>query len=316
MKKIFIAMMAMAAFAACATEDTIVTPQGAAIAFGDAFVDNSTKAIYENGAVPTQFKVWGNVVGQNTVALYSNDGANVQGTGVGNVYTCEEVRYWTPSCTFNFAAIAHGTPKTVVNGLPTVISYTADGVSDLLYATASAETDSSGVPTGTIATIGQDKVVAFTFKHLLSRVAFKFTVASDLNEDYSYDVTDVEVAGAFATGECTPAGVWSEQDGTMADPLTFGDVTEVATAGSSAEGAYVIIPGTPTLTITFTAVCKLNGDTIKTYNYTKTVDAQEFLANHAYTFVAELPLPGKEIKFTVVNVDGFTTPANGDVTVE
>ena len=320
MKKIFIAMMAMAAFAACATEDTIVTPKGNAIAFGDAFVDNTTKVIYEGGAVPTEFKVWGNVAGkvaqdetQSFVALYGKDGAIVEGSGVNKLYTCRVTRYWTPSCDFNFAAIVNGSAKTVVDGMPTVISYTAEGDNDLLYASATAATDEQGTPSGAGTTTIEGEttpVVAFTFKHLLSRIAFKFTVAASLNEDYSYDVTDVKVAGAFATGECTPAGVWSAQDGTMVDPLTFGNVTEVATAGSSAEGAYVIIPGTPTLTITFNAVCKLNGDTIKTYNYTKTVDTQEFSANHAYTFVAELPLPGKEIKFTVVDVDGFADGGN------
>ncbi|MBR4969212.1 MAG: fimbrillin family protein [Alistipes sp.] len=326
MKKIFIAMMAMAAFAACATEDTLVAPKGNAIAFGDAFVDNSTKAIYENGTVPTQFKVWGNVAGkvaqgqaQSFVALYGEEGATVKGSGVEKLYTCDKIRYWTPSCDFNFAAIVNGSAKTVVNGMPTVISYTAEGDNDLLYASATAATNEQGTPSGAGTTTIEGEatpVVAFTFKHLLSRIAFKFTVAASLNEDYSYDVTDVKVAGAFATGECTPAGVWSEQKGIMVNPLTFGNVTNVATAGSSATGAYVIIPGTPTLTITFNAVCKLNGDTIKTYNYTKTVDTQEFLANNAYTFVAELPVPGKEIKFTVVEVDGFTTPADGNVTVQ
>ena len=319
MKKIFVAVMAMAAFVACSNEEQIAAPKGQAIAFGDAFVDNATKAIYEGGIVPNKFTVWGNVAGKgssNIVALYGDSGASVTGTGKMGLYTCNETRYWTPDCDYNFAAIVNGTAKTVVNGLPTLISYTAKGDNDLLYAAAAAETNASGVPSGTVATVSGETtpVVAFTFKHLLSRVAFKFTVHPDLYADYSYSVENIKIAGAFATGNCTPAGVWSDHDGEMTNALTFGNIARpVATAGSVAAGAYVIIPGTPELTITFDAVCYLNGEAIKTYQYEKTVDTQIFVANHAYTFVAELPLPGKEIKFTVVDVAGFEDGGNVNV---
>ena len=317
MKKIFVAVMAMATFAACSNEEQIAAPKGQEIAFGDAFVDNATKAIYENGAVPTEFKVWGNVAGkvaqgeeQNFVALYGQNGANVAGSGVNKVYACDVVRYWTPSCDFNFAAIVNGSAKTVVDGMPTAISYTAAGDNDLLYASATAETDSQGNPSGagTTTIAGETTpVVAFTFKHLLSRIAFKFTVAADLDADYTYGVENVKVAGAYATGECTPAGEWSNQTGSI-DALEFANITTVdKTNGSVANGAYVIIPGTQNLTITFDAVCYLNGKEIKTYQYSKTV-TNELLANNAYTFVAELPVPGNPIKFTVVEVDGFNTP--------
>ena len=321
MKKIFFGILAMAAFAACSNEEQIAAPKGQEIAFGDAFVDNATKAIYENGAVPTEFKVWGNVAGkvaqgeeQNFVALYGQNGANVAGSGVNKVYTCDVVRYWTPSCDFNFAAIVNGSANTVVNGMPTLISYTAAGDNDLLYASATAETDSQGNPSGagTTTIAGETTpVVAFTFKHLLSRIAFKFTVAADLAEGYTYGVENVKVAGAYATGDCTPAGAWSNQQGTI-DALQFANITTVSTTGSVADGAYVIIPGAQNLTITFDAVCYLNGTEIKTYQYTKTV-TNELLANNAYTFVAELPVPGNPIKFTVVEVAGFENGGNVNI---
>ena len=319
MKKIFVAVMAMAAFAACSNEEQIAAPQGQEIAFGDAFVDNATKAIYEGANKLTQFTVWGSV---NNVPLYGTTGATVEGDAYDGIWTCDETRYWTPSCNFKFFATAHATvaESDVVDGIPTKFSYTADGTTDLLCSTgiATATTDAAGTPTavaeGSLKKVGEESVVAFTMKHLLSRIAFKFTVAADLYPDYTYGVENVQVTGAYATGDCTPAGVWSNQDGAIG-ALQFANIATVdKTNGSAAEGAYVIIPGTQDLTIKFDAVCYLNGTEIKTYQYSIPV-TNELLANNAYTFVAELPLPGNPIKFTVVEVDGWDD-ADDDVDVQ
>ena len=318
MKKIFVAVMAMAAFAACSTEEQIAAPKGQAIAFGDAFVDNATKAIYEGGAVPLQFTVWGNVAGKSSsdiVALYGDSGALVKGSGVvETLYTCDVTRYWTPSCDFNFAAIVNGSAKTVVDGMPTVISYTAAGDNDLLYASATAETDAQGTPSGTgTATIAgaTTPVVAFTFNHLLSRIAFKYTVAADVDSAYTYNVTNVKVAGGYKTGVCTPEGVWSEQTGTMPE-LTFADIEN---------DAFVIIPGAPALTISFTAEVVFGGKVISTKDYTKTLntdadsDADDFTfaKNTAYSFNVVLPKPGEEIMFSITTVDNFGTGSEVNV---
>ena len=132
MKKLFFGILAMAAMTACATEDTIVTPQGDAIAFGDAFVDNSTKAIIGSANEIQGFQVFGNVVATADVdtatpaALYGDTGAAVTrgGAALGAAWTCGVTRYWTPSCTFNFAAVANHDGVTVENGIPTEIKYT------------------------------------------------------------------------------------------------------------------------------------------------------------------------------------------------
>ena len=316
MKKIFVAVMAMAAFVACSNEEQVAAPQGQAIAFGDAFVDNSTKAIYEGENKLTKFTVWGSVEG---VALYGETGATVSTGGDYNtIWTCSETRYWTPLCDFEFFATAHATVAAgdVVNGIPTKFSYTADGTTDLLCSTAVAKatTDETGTPTattnGSLKTIGNETVVAFTMKHLLSRIAFKYTVAADVDPDYTYNVTDVKVAGGYLTGVCTPAGEWSEQDGTMPD-LTFNNTGD----------AYVIIPGAPALTISLTAEVVFGGEVISTVPYTitlnKTIEDTDFTfeAGNAYVFAVELPVPGKEIKFTVEDVENFgtPTPGNGDI---
>ena len=312
MKKIFVAVMAMAAFVACSNEEQVAAPQGQAIAFGDAFVDNTTKAIYEGANKLTKFTVWGNV---NDVPLYGETGATVSTGGDYNtIWTCSETRYWTPSCEFEFFATAHATVAVgdVVNGIPTKFSYTADGKTDLLCSkgVATAETDEAGTPTavaeGSLKTVGEETVVAFTMKHLLSRIAFKYTVDADVDPDYTYNVTGVKVAGGYLTGVCTPAGVWSEQTGTMPE-LTFADIEK---------DAFVIIPGAPKLTISLTAQVVFGGEVITTVPYTITLNQTSedtdftFVAGHAYTFAVELPAPGKEIKFTVETVDGFGSNAD------
>ena len=173
MKKLFIAMLAVAAVTACAKDEAISLNQEA-IGFGDAFIENSTRAIYEKAEDLTGFQVWGNVGESNKVALYGDTGATVtrNSKALGVAWDCNVTRYWTPKSTFNFAAIANGTAKTVVNGLPTAISYTVNNdPADLIYATASASTDASSVPTGDVT---EGKVVKFNFQHLLSRVKVGF----------------------------------------------------------------------------------------------------------------------------------------------
>lgn len=320
MKKIFVAVMAMAAFVACSNEEQVAAPQGQAIAFGDAFVDNTTKAIYEGENKLTAFTVWGNVEG---VALYGKTGATVSTGGDYNtIWTCSETRYWTPLCDFEFFATAHATvaANDVVNGIPTKFSYTADGTTDLLCSTAvaKAETDEVGAPTavvdGSLKTIGDETVVAFTMKHLLSRIAFKYTVAAGVDPAYTYNVTNVKVSGGYASGVYTVAdGVWSEQTGTMPD-LTFTNI---------ASDAFVIIPGAPALTISLTAEVVFGGEVISTVPYTVTLNKPDvedrdftFKAGNAYVFAVELPAPGKEIKFTVESVEDFGTPDNGNINIK
>ena len=81
MKKFFFGILAIAALAACSNEEQIAAPKGEAIAFGNAFVDNSVRAIDPSyGATNkvdgvdvrnhiTSFKVWGTA---NDVLIYKD----------------------------------------------------------------------------------------------------------------------------------------------------------------------------------------------------------------------------------------------------
>ena len=323
MKKIFFGILAIAAFVACSNEEQIAAPKGQEIAFGDAFVDNATKAIYEGDTKLKEFYVWGNVTGNgNTVQLYEK--AKVYTSNNDNpyntVYNCDVKRYWTPSCAYEFVAIAHAATVTLgEDHLPATLTYEADGDKDLLLSDkVGASTDGDCVITG-----ANNGVVAFTMKHLLSRVAVKFTNKS-ASADYTYTVKDIQISNAYASGDYTIASEKWNGTGAMTTPLTFSAITTAIAQNATvaATGAYVIIPGTPALSISFTAEVVFGGKVISTKTYTKTLNADAestaddftFANNTAYSFNVELPTPGEEIKFSITTVGNFGT--DSDVTVQ
>ena len=298
MKKIFIALAALATIAACNKAEVVEAPQGDAIAFGDAFVDNATKAIYEDADDIDGFTVWGNV---NDVALYGETGANVTrgGKGLGQAWSCDVTRYWTPSSTFNFMAIANGTGTDVVDGIPTTISYTLNGEypADLIYGTATVETDEACVPS---VDRGDKKdpieIVSFTMQHLLSRVKVSFENQIE-EDDYTYAISNVTLStwdkGVYNIGEATP---WErEGEGTAALPYTGLDA--LASGATHDAGAQLVIPG-PDATLAFTYKLQLNGTTIYTKDVTHTVS--DPVQGHSYSLNVKLSA-GNKIDFTLTS---------------
>ena len=107
MKKVIFALAAVVALAACSKEEAIRVDRQA-IAFGDAFVENSTRADYSSTLIDA-FKVYGTVTGNgNTVTIYN--GADVtRGTAAyGEAWTCGQTEYWIPSASYNFQAVVDG----------------------------------------------------------------------------------------------------------------------------------------------------------------------------------------------------------------
>ena len=318
MKKIFIAMMAMAAFAACATEDTIVTPKGNAIAFGDAFVDNSTKAIIEDADDIEGFTVWGNVQGTGSVvALYGDTGATVtreNGQSLGDAWNCSVVRYWTPSCQYNFVAIANGTVAVedgkpcITNGIPTKINYSVGAYPvDLLYGEATAETDSSSVPTGSVVNSGSEtaNIVKFTMNHLLSRVKVSFQNMLDQNaSDYKYSISDVKVVSAGSGTYTIAEDDWELGADTN---IAYSGTSPIANGSTESYGAALVIPSSP-VKLVFTYELKLqtspgNWETINTQPVEKVVVATP-VKNYSYNITVQLKA-GAKIDFTVDSTNGL-----------
>ena len=301
MKKIFVAVMAMAAFAACSTEEQIAAPKGQEIAFGDAFVDNATKAIYDNDEnLLNEFQVWGNLTGNgSTVQLYNGALVERKGQAYGDPWTCGVTRYWTPSCAYEFVAIAHAESVTLgTDHLPATITYVADGDKDLLLSNkVAASTNAACVIDG-----ANGGVVAFTMNHLLSKL--HFAVNHSLGSDYDVVPTSIQVTGAKKNGTYTIADTIA--DGTWA---INGDATVGALELLNTD--RVIIPGNQTLSVVITYDIKFGvgeGDktTIAT-GVTKTAPLTvDFAKNTAYNVT--VTIGATAIQFTVDNVAGFNTP--------
>lgn len=310
MKKIFIAVLAVATLASCAQEE-IISYNEQAIEFGDAFVNNSTKAIYETGREVQKFQVWGTVTGtKGTVALY--EGANVtrpDGKGYGDAWSCDVTRFWTPSCTYAFYAVVDATKVNATAGVPQTIEYTADGTTDLLYGTANASTNADNEVTG----VNTNNAVAFELHHLLSlvNVSFKNSVSTSDNA-YTYEITDVKVTG-WEKGIYTVNGDTWAQDGSSTKALSFNGIPSLTydTAATNV-GCQLIIPNQP-IVISFTYNEKIKGNTYltKTISQQVVANAQN---NYQYNITVEFS-KDDEILFSVDSVGPFTT-TTGDVTIE
>ena len=350
MKKLFVAVLAVAALASCAQEDVILN-NNKAISFGDAYVQNSTKAIYGdkdalgNEIMVEEFKVWGTVKGtEGTVALYNGEKVEDKSSvGYNKAWECDVQRFWTPGCDYAFYAVVDDAKSTVnaTNGVPASIVYTADGETDLLYG-ATTRTTKPGLAQPTA------PLVAFTMQHLLSKVSFKFT-NTNTNAAYDYKVTAITVSGAYASGtytidhkfdvdsglptniDGTYAGAWGSYSETMPalsflnenTPLVLENATvsgdNVTASTTVAPKSFVIIPGKPELAIAIVVQTVFDGAVISTQTHNLSVNKSgdktqiDFAKNTHYNFVVELE--GKAIDFTIGTVGDFGT-ATPDTTIQ
>lgn len=312
MKKILLSVFAVAALASCIQNEDInpLTPIG----FGDAFVNNSTKAIYEGAKLVDEFQVWGAYKGISATTwaeLYNGSTVtrpnDLTEYNAATAWNCDDKRYWADDCEYKFYAVvddADATTVTAANGVVESINFTANGSNDLLYG-YKEENTKDAIPA----------LVAFQMNHLLSKISFKFTAHADLLAGYTYKVNSVTVANAFATGVYTVAdngtGSWASQKDAMA-ALTLAVPTDDAIAANgfvAASGAYVIIPGAAPLKITIEAQLLFkdsNYGPAKTFNIELKEDkAVTFQEGFHYAFNVILPTPENKIDFTISTVKGF-----------
>lgn len=150
MKKTLFTILAAASLVAC-TKSEVVTVNQEAIAFDNAFVDNATKSVndpsYTNTNLFSDFAVYGFVEG---AVLF--DGTKVSkgitNTDLTSGWKYAGTQYWIAGAQYNFHAVAPmtagGWTKTVAEAASTTLSFTNNGTTDLLYATAAQEGKVSG----------------------------------------------------------------------------------------------------------------------------------------------------------------------------
>ena len=303
MKKTLFALISLAVAAAGCNKAEVISVDRQLIAFGEAFVDNATKADYSSTLIDA-FKVYGTVTGNgNTVNVYEGADVTRGEANYGAAWTCDQKEYWIPSASYSFQAVVDGE---IANGK---IAYTVgqdkgkDGISDLLYATASATTNASAAPTGHI----ENGCVAFTFQHLLSKIGFTFTNGVTGSEKYTFKVNSISFTNHDHDGIYTIGTGWDTAVTPSTDALSFGAPTAAVTpsASQAATTTHQIIPGVQTLKVTVNYDILYNG---KTVYAGMAPAAKEFTHTFAqgcvYNIVVNLPAPGQEIKFTVKEQNG------------
>ena len=304
MKKTFIALMTLAALASCNKAEIIETNPDSIITFGNAFVENATKATdptYSGTAELTSFKVYGTVTGTaGTVNIF--DGVEVTGTVGATEWSYNEQynQYWIPGADYDFVGIVDA-DAVAQNDLkmPTSITYNTVGQKDLLYAKDHVED----------ATANQ-QAVNMTFSHLLSKV--QFTVTSNTAGGYYHNVTGIKVSN-FETGTYTIAdGSWT---GTTAKYIEFGSVENVTATdvnGKTNTTQMLLVPNAATFDVTFTVDLYKNGTKLGTETKTIAVE-NDLVKGNAYNFTIACSV-GNPIKFTVTN-DPAWSPQS-DVTIQ
>ena len=321
MKKSILAITALALMlASCSQDETIEVTTREAITFGNAFIENSTRAVdnsYNNEGFIAPFHVYGTITNKyaETANLFNQE--LVENKNGSWVYNEAHTQYWIPGNTYNFTAIVDGNVRGVTSvttdkttGMPEVITlYDASQQRDILYAKSEERNYNLGDPA---------KEVKFTFHHLLSKA--KVTVMNEMavNSGYSYKVENVYIEKSpqkaiyvVAQQEWTDrvAGnykpnfghVVSESDinGAEASMIGFGEKF-------TANWERLLVPVIDKLYITFTRKLYRSGVLIETEQVT--VESEEVVdlqPGRAYNFLIKLGNPGEPIKFSVNKVNGW-----------
>ena len=323
MKKIFFAAIALVALASCAKEE-FVSVNRQAISFGEAFVDNATRADYSVAGNLTEFYVYGTASGTmqggGTVNIFDGDkvtgtvGSNIVDGKETHVWNCTETQYWIPGANYAFAAVVDATVEAPAsnNGMPTTLTTIADDATtgnmylkDMLYAEATVDGDD--------VTVDYDTPVNFTFQHLLSKV--HFTVTSTAQGDYSHKVTGIKVYN-YAEGTYTiNDGTWNGNGDPVA--VTFADIAGVSSTNGTtgvSNADMLLVPTADTYNVTFTV--ELYKGTTKLGTETKTIPVEKDLVKgNAYNFTIACSV-GNPIQFSVTNNPTWNSDIDGDGDVD
>ena len=326
MKKIFIAVLALAAVAACNKSEIVSVSEANAIAFDNAFVDNATKSVndpsFTNTNLFTDFAVYGFVEG---AVLF--DGTQVsKGIENGDLksdWKYAGTQYWIAGANYNFNAVAPmtngGWTMTAADATSTTLSFTNNGTTDLLYALTAQQGKVSG-----------NEKVAFSFRHVLSKVKFSFENAYNAT-NATIKVKDIVITNPHKTANVvlTDATAWSGNAAADDFSLAFGMATddEATTATKeNTEVAYAfgktyesqnerfLIPSEEySYNVTFKVVLLVSGEEIKTYTHNVTAKFAP-VAGNSYDIKAVInaanidPDHAQEpIEFTVNTLPGWDT---------
>lgn len=250
----------------------------------------------------TEFDVWGwyapDGIDNYTQLFGKGDNGEVV-SRKGGLWTYEGRRYWQEGRTYNFYALyPNGMDNANYNsdGTLTVSDFDCSGTGDdAVDLMAAARTDMSG---------NAPEKVAFTFRHLLTKVNIVATV-----ENGNATVTSVSLSGVTMKGTLRGT-TWSETStGDFSNPSAS---IPLSVNETSLLGDMLLIPqsvGDFRLTVNYT----LDGEE-KTYQGNlSTASVTQWEAGNSYKY--KLAIKGDNIIFTV-NVSKWKTSTGGIITVE
>lgn len=324
MKKILFSVLAMAALAACSTEEQIAAPKGEAIAFGNAFVDNSVRAdaatdpsystTGTKGVALTQFNVYGAV---NDVNIFNGNTVTKGDVAYGSAWTLTGAKqYWIAGADYKFVGVVDGNKtvgETVVTktnldaaGLPETINYTVDGATDLLCDVVTREDVAAPY-----------QIVAFTYSHLLSKVKFsvKNTTSADA-ANYRFKLASAKITKAYESGVYgVDADAWFSVSGERDYVLDNLIINSNSQQYHSQE--VLLLPGT--VGVYVKADIEASDDNGVTWKKVSEVEknfatAATLVKGSAYHFIVELGV-GTEIQFTAAQMTDWVDGDGDDDTV-
>ena len=273
MKKILIAILAVAGLAACSQDQLVEAPKSVAIAFDNAFVNNSTRATDINIDNLQDFGVYGSVEKEVDSEIQQGlifDNQRVYKSG--NAFIYSPAQYWIANAQYDFVAIAPYTDAkwsyATTDAKKGTISFDnaeAQGEQDLLFAYTK--------PAKTEATLTQSPgKVGFTFSHILSKVLFTFkNTFTDGN--ISLKVYDVKITNTAASGSVAVAdgvvGAWESSDtySRAFGPATADTVAEIANNGTLTTEHFYLIPVQREYNISFKVDIYQAGVKLDTYTH-------------------------------------------------
>lgn len=276
MKKIFIVVLAVAALASCSKEQTVNVDKGEAISFENAFVENATRATDLTTTNLQNFGVYGTVAkGGNTALIFDNTKVYKKG----DVFQYDVPQYWIAAANYTFTAIApYIDPQTEpkwwsYDPATTTLSFdnaAAAAEQDVLFAYAAKTTEAELSAQNT-------QPVAFTFKHILSKIAFKFENTFD-DGNTSLSIYNVKINNTAKKGTMLVNAAGVDQAWTVTEYLVvpFGtqsanvDLNEDAAIGNGANlvvDHQYIIPAEREYVITFDVDLYQAGVYLATYNH-------------------------------------------------
>lgn len=324
-KSIFTALAAGAVvLAGCAKIETTEVPESRVIGF-DNFVTNAVKSLDTEGdGGLTTFYVYGGHTDNTTLF----DGTTV--SYANDAWSYSPLKYWEATKTYNFAAYSNEnvtaenvTLEASSNHLK-IENYTSDGTKDLIYA-YSHDIDCEDAN----AALNMPSV-DFTFHHILSRVAFKFTkdavsLAGTTIAVSAIQITSLNNQGTFtgsdlAGAEQYPYSTWTDQAGTEAQAFENADDINLTDEAAEGQTDYeYLIPQTAngsgltvTFTLTPTGTILDNGVSGDPKQFSVTLPAtsdSQWNPGYTYVYTAEINASNfglAPIIFDVTEIKGWT----------